>query len=190
MNRSEARIVDRADCDRVLLEEDVPVVVTKGVFSSVELSGLEALAKPLHYRSVPRWLGNFAFVTFRRSPSFGPQDYPVLPSSFEPFVKVLEALVTVQSFNTIFLQRYGVGSEVLRHRDPLTNTATTIIAPFGDFGGAESLCEGYRFFVRPGDVAIQRCTTSCLLSRPWHSVSPVTKGTRYALILNTIDTEA
>lgn len=91
-----------------------------------------------------------------------------------------------QIFNTAFVQRYQPGQFVRRHRDPMDNKDFTLIAVFGDFEGAVSEVDGKKFQLLNGDLLKLECTIDGVQGPP-HSVSPVLSGTRYALILNTIE---
>lgn len=67
----------------------------------------------------------------------------------------------------------------------MNNTDATIIAHFGNYEGGKFYCDGYEFTTNPGDVIVMRCNMRGL-TRPKHMVSPITKGTKYSFILNTI----
>jgi hypothetical protein len=131
------------------------------------------------YRKAPYWLGNFEFRIFK----LGRDSIPLVVGLVAK--QLATGLAPEQQFNTYFLQRYHKGQFVRSHRDPKNNLGQTIIAPFGSWEGAESTVARRRFSLNPGDVLVQRCNSGGM-HRPLHKVSPVTKGVRYALILNTI----
>ena len=168
--------------------------------SDPELRELEAWAPNVGYRPVPAWLGNFEFKLFGRA--YG-KEHGVLPPEIRPIAERLMRLIPAQAWTTVFVQRYLTGQEVLPHRDPKNNTGYTVIAVFGDYDGAETTLEGSdvlpdgslkfgsgadddRFRLERGDVLILPCTINGVQG-PKHAVSPVTRGIRYTLILNTIE---
>ncbi|UIS25291.1 hypothetical protein [Erythrobacter phage vB_EliS-L02] len=136
----------------------------------------------LPYRPVPEWLGDFSFVTYDR-----PRKLPAaLFALFEHMRDIDDVLFGGQKWNRVFVQRYREGESVSEHRDPKTNVDHTLIAIFGDFDGATSRVDDEVFQLRAGDMLRLPCTINGRQG-PLHSVSPVTRGTRYALILNHID---
>lgn len=131
----------------------------------------------LPYRPVPAFLGDFSFVSY--------SGIPTLPKALRSLAGWLTTLAPEQEFNAAFIQRYREGESVRRHRDPLNNVGYTLIAVLGEFEGAVSEVDGREFQLRDGDVLKLECTIDGVQGPP-HSVSPVTAGIRYALILNTI----
>ena len=85
----------------------------------------------------------------------------------------------------MFLQRYRAGEYVSEHRDPTNNIGYTVLGIFGEFMGARSAVGGKNFILAAGDVLQLECTINGVQGPP-HNVHPVIRGTRYALILNTI----
>lgn len=132
----------------------------------------------LPYRAAPEFLGEFGFIPYKRIAQ--------TPNALHGLLSRMQALVPDQRFNRVFIQRYCEGEFVKPHRDPINNVGVTIIAIFGEFEGAESNIEGETFSLVDGDVLVLDCTINGKQG-PVHEVSPVLSGTRYALILNTIE---
>lgn len=156
--------------------------IIRNVLSEKEKQGLLRSAETAKYRPCPEWLGNFDFKVIDLK-NIEESDVP--KGLLKIASKLAGLLDTDQQFNTIFLQRYKEGSRVKPHIDPRNNKGHTIIAVFGDFEGGISTIDGKEEKLNAGDVIIQQCTIGYGLG-PRHSVSEITKGTRYALILNTI----
>lgn len=152
--------------------------VIRGFLPESDLELLRKAAGDVSYRPCPAWLGNFQFKIYDKNS--GPPKNEVLYVA-----EKLTTLVDEQTFNTVFLQKYEEGEEVFPHWDPRTNVGYTVIAPFGNFEGATHTIDGEEIQVNPGDVLVQQCTIGYGMG-PKHSVSAVEKGTRFALILNTI----
>ncbi len=138
-------------------------------------------------RQAPVWLGNFKFIYWK-----GECPGPAASTRIENLFVNAGQLVPEQKFNTLFIQKYEVGSQVKRHRDPKNNLQSTIIIPLGDYEGAEmhmelGLTRGSVKIAqpKPGDALILRCTMEGIQGPP-HMVTPVTKGTKYSFIMNTI----
>ncbi len=93
-------------------------------------------------------------------------------------------MVPDQDFNTVFLQRYLIGGQVLPHRDPKNNIGYTIISTFGTWREACTHVNEESFILEDSDVAVLPCTINGLQG-PRHYMTPVQSGIRYALILNT-----
>lgn len=136
------------------------------------------VAEQTTFKPCPPWLGKFEFKCFYGN--------SIQQSPLSALADRLATIVPDQKFNTAFLQKYVVGSQVFKHRDPKNNTGKTLIALAGEFTGAVpclNLTEEYGFV--SGDVVVQDCTIDGKQG-PVHSVSPVLSGVRYAFILNTI----
>lgn len=154
-------------------------------FSTEEEQLIKETVEASLQKSVPSWLGTFTFKCSYNN-SFRTK-------KLEELLKRMERLVPNQKFNTMFLQKYETGAFVAEHRDPRNNVGYTIIAVAGQFTGATTrIMPTFReqdeeeFTMESGDAAILRCTIDGIQG-PRHSVSPVLSGTRYALILNTIE---
>ena len=145
-------------------------------------AGLQQAASAQDFKPVPRWLGNFSFKMFGKAYR---RNYGRTPEPLRTAAVELASLRPQQVFTTVFLQRYTVGQQVLAHRDPRNNVGVTVIGVFGDFTGAVSHVGNESLQLNSGDVLVLPCTINGVQG-PRHSVSPVTSGTRYALILNTI----
>lgn len=137
-------------------------------------------------KPVPSWLGDFKFGIFGEG--YGTKRK--LPNQFRFVAESMASLHPDQTFTTTFLQCYEKGTSVKKHRDPKSNIGYTLIGVYGEFTGAETtlyLDSGpVRFTLAPGDVLSLACTIGGVQGVP-HEVSEVTSGTRYALILNTLD---
>ena len=131
----------------------------------------------LPYRAAPEFLGKFGLIPYKRISH--------TPDALHGIISRMQALVPEQRFNRVFIQRYREGEFVRPHRDPINNVGVTIISVFGEFEGAETNIEGETFFLQNGDTLVLDCTIDGKQG-PVHEVSPVLSGTRYALILNTI----
>lgn len=132
----------------------------------------------VQWRPCPNWLGDFKFHIIK----------PVhLPAQLSHVYDKLKTLVPEQKFNTVFLQKYDKGQSVKPHRDPKNNLGYTLIAPVGHWEGGETvLGKKTRFRLKPGDVLKLRCQVRGL-QRPLHRMTPIISGTRYAIILNTVE---
>lgn len=136
----------------------------------------------IKFRPCPKWLGNFRFAMYRE----GIEKLPVFRIQLGAS-RLRRYLPNNQTHNTLFIQKYEKGEEVKPHRDPKNNRGYTAITVFGNFEGAETIIEGnQRIQMHSGDVLVLRCNHNGL-PRPLHRVSPVTKGIRYALIINQIE---
>jgi hypothetical protein len=136
----------------------------------------------LPYRPVPEWLGSFSFVTYDRIAKMP----KVMQQYVAHMMDIDDTLFGGQAWNTFFVQRYREGEYVAEHRDPQNNVGHTLIAVFGNFEGAVSTVGDETFQLGAGDILRLPCTINGRQG-PKHSVSPVTKGTRYALVMNTIN---
>lgn len=158
--------------------------VHRGYFSVEEQNLVIEELKALTYRPVPHWLGNFQFTIF------GGTTGRKAPAAVRAAAIKVMKLHPEQKFNTLFCQRYEVGQSVKEHRDPKNNIGHTLVCVFGEFEGAASYIKpatGTKvLFLGAGDVLSLACTIDGKQGPP-HSVSPVTSGTRYAVILNTIE---
>lgn len=132
----------------------------------------------LPYRAAPAFLGEFGFLSYKRIAQ--------TPNALHGLIGRMQKLVPEQRFNRVFIQRYREGEFVKPHRDPINNVGVTLIAIFGQFEGAASNIEGEVISLVDGDVLVLDCTIDGKQG-PVHEVSPVLSGTRYALILNTIE---
>lgn len=139
----------------------------------------------IDWKPCPKWLGNFKFRIYG---NVGTRCYGDLPAELQSLANKMSQLVPGQIFTTYSTHKYEKGRSVKPHRDPKSNTGYAVAAIFGDFKGAGTILEKSRFKLRPGDVLIQRCTVANR-KRPLHRTTPVTAGTRYALIINTIKQE-
>jgi hypothetical protein len=132
----------------------------------------------LPYRAAPSFLGEFSFCTYSK--------LTALPQPLVQVATDMKQFAPDQKFNVAFIQRYREGEYVRRHRDPVSNKGFTLIAIFGEFEGALSEVAGEEFQLQHGDLLKLECTIAGLQGPP-HSVSTIISGTRYALILNTIE---
>lgn len=132
----------------------------------------------LPYRAAPAFLGEFGFLSYKRIAQ--------TPNALHGLIGRMQKLVPEQRFNRVFIQRYAEGEFVRRHRDPINNVGQTVIAIFGEFEGAISNISGEEISLIDGDVLVLECTINGKQG-PIHEVSPVLSGTRYALILNSIE---
>jgi hypothetical protein len=152
--------------------------------SPSDLETLEAWAPTLNYKPVPEWLGNFETRMF--GAAYG-KEHGHLPREIDPLVKRLLETTPDARWTTCFLQKYVEGSYVNSHRDPRNNHNRTCILAFGSFTGAVTLVETRkgpkRFQLERGDVLVLPATSDGVQG-PEHSVSRVTSGIRYALVLN------
>lgn len=108
-----------------------------------------------------------------------------LPRDLKIMADKMATLIPQQRFTTAFLRKYEKGQGANPHRDPKSFIGFTAVSVFGEWKGAETVIEKYRFTLAPGDVLVQRCHVKGK-RRPLHRLSPVTKGTRYSLIINSI----
>lgn len=143
---------------------------------------------PARGRGVPAWLGDFQFEIYGE----GGKNRRSIPYLMREFIDELASLRPSQQFNTVFFQRYNTGASVKLHRDPRNNVGFTVIAILGKFEGARTtlhLESGLTTFrLVAGDVLVLPCTIDGKQGPP-HEVSPVLSGTRFAVILNTIETD-
>lgn len=146
-------------------------------------AGLGDALDEVRMSPAPRWLGRFSLRYWKQAN--WEEVLRHVPSVVAVLTRRLATLVPDQQFNTLFLQRYEVGDFVAPHRDPVSNVGCTVISVCGDFEGAKSTVAGISFSLAPGDVLVQCCTVSGVQG-PWHEVSPVARGVRYAVILNTV----
>lgn len=143
----------------------------------------------LRYRKAPSFLGNFSFQAFGKG-------YKNKTSGHIRKEAIrLSRLVPTQTFTNVFVQKYEAGQNVKPHRDPKNNTGHTIISIYGSFHPTPLNKVWYskgkkseNFFVHEGEALVLPCTISGQQG-PWHSMSwePWATGTRYAIILNTIE---
>lgn len=161
------------------------------VFTPEELDKLLRAARKQipQLRGSPLWLGDFQMQKWEL-------DTAQIPGALVPFVAKLASVAPPPfPYNYVFLQRYEVGEGVRWHRDPRNNLWGTLIAPFGEYTGAETSIryqpeeEAETCQVLPGTALWLPCTVSGRQG-PHHSVSNVTSGERWALILNTIHRES
>ena len=134
------------------------------------------------WRPCPKWLGDFDHRVYGEAPA---ALKGTLGEGHRRLYRKLATLVRGQCFNTAFVQRYQKGCHVKPHRDPKDYRGFTVIGVFGAFEGAETVIGKDRFKLHSCDVLVQRCNHEGM-PRPLHRVTPVTKGTRYTVILNTI----
>lgn len=140
------------------------------------------IIQQLSYRPVQAYQGAYSRINYGEH--HGRNN--VFPDGLKPIADAMAQAVPDQDFNAAFIQRYDVGDFVAPHRDPRTNTGYTLILVLGQFEGAISTIEGYEpFQLKQTDMLKLECTINGKQG-PLHSVSPVTEGIRYALILNTI----
>lgn len=150
---------------------------TGPLFSEEEQAQLIGFVDNQLLKPCPVWLGTFLTKCF-----YG-NSYSKL--SIAPLVERLAMLAPNQKFNTLFLQKYPVGSEVYPHRDPYNNIDDTIILVLGEFTDATSKVDGVDYNVTRNSAIIMSCTKNNQRG-PLHSVSRIETGIRYAVILNTI----
>lgn len=149
----------------------------------LECSGLELEASDIQLRSSPQWLGGFGFRIYGM---YGGRNYGRTPKLLRRQAERMKQLVPDQFFTTLFLQRYKQDEQVLPHRDPRNNVGYTIISTFGTWTGATTHIQGQEpVQMQAGSTMVLPCTINGKQG-PRHWVTPVTSGTRYALILNTI----
>lgn len=159
--------------------------------NKLNTKGLVEAIEHLPYKPVPKWLGDFQFKMFGQA--YG-RHYGHTSGRLREAVVELAWIKPRQTFTTVFVQRYKQGQQVLPHRDPKNNVGHTIIGVLGDFEGASTYMalgggdvDGgtLSFKLNSGDVLVLPCTIDGKQG-PMHWVEPVTSGTRYAIILNTI----
>lgn len=137
--------------------------------------------KQVNYKSSPGFLGKFHISYYGQPYGRGRQ----LPEALDDLAQRMTQIHPEQTFNAAFIQKYEQGAFVAAHRDPRSNTGHTLIAVFGDFDGGMTTIDGYApFTLEEGDILSLECTINGIQG-PRHEVSEITRGTRYALILNT-----
>lgn len=141
-------------------------------------------------KRAPHWLGDFDFEIYGTVYGKKPKG---MPYRIKELINRLHVdLCPDQEFNTYFFQKYQEGRSVSKHRDPKNNIGYTIIAVLGDFTGATTTLHLEKskvsFTLHSGDVLILACTIDGKQGVP-HEVSKVVSGTRYAIILNTVEKE-
>eukprot|EP01130_Rhizamoeba_saxonica_P008009 TRINITY_DN3232_c0_g1_i1.p1 TRINITY_DN3232_c0_g1~~TRINITY_DN3232_c0_g1_i1.p1 ORF type:complete len:275 (+),score=26.43 TRINITY_DN3232_c0_g1_i1:129-953(+) len=122
----------------------------KQVYTPMQITDFLAGAESqlLEYAaSNPSYLGNFDFATFARDQ---------IPDMFENHLQILASSFPNRDFNTIWIQRYRVGSAVVPHVDPANVMQVVSIAIFGDFIGGVYDILGDQFLVDSGDVVYLR----------------------------------
>jgi hypothetical protein len=155
---------------------------------------LEAL-EGIDYRASPSWLGTFGFRMWTWKQ--GPEDRGIavlrgdgrLPCQvWNAAFKMAAAYETPQIWNTLFVQRYEPGQNVKPHRDPRNNTGETLIGLVGTFRATLLRVEDRWYAQEPGDVFVLPCTIAGKQG-PVHEMEwpEGVTGTRYAIILNTIE---
>lgn len=152
--------------------------IYRNLLTETEQNFILQLAANTTFKQCPSWLGNFQFKCYYNN-SF------LNKSSCRELFEKLALQVPNQEFNTVFLQKYPVGSIVKQHRDPKNNIGYTIIAISGIFTGATTTVNKTSYQLQSGDVGILPCTINETQGPP-HCVSEVTSGLRVALILDTI----
>ncbi len=157
-------------------------VLRRAIPSGLDLPPARSL-DTLPFKPCPSWLGDFHSV------KWGGGSRLPFPKQLSQLVELLESKVQ-QQFNTVFLRRYLPGEFVKRHRDPLNNVGYTVIGVLGEWEGATTsieLPDGCRESITlcSGDIMTLPCTIEGQQG-PFHSVSPVESGVRFALILNTV----
>lgn len=158
----------------------------------VQVSSDPELVKDLAsvaYRPSPSWLGSFGLKMHRGVDLGRSCPTHIYESVWEEARRLAEA-VPRQKFNTLFLQKYVAGQEVKPHRDPRNNLGYTVVGLYGDFEVTYLMLGPQEDAVpqRPGDVFVLPCTIDGRQG-PLHAVRwpSGSRGTRYAIILNTID---
>lgn len=163
---------------------------------ALDTQGMEAEAEEQPLRTCPSWLGNFDFRMYGLDPETAKaRKLSMLPPLLAERAAAMATLLPDQRFNIAFLQRYETWNQVYSHKDPRNNTGYTLIGLFGTWEGATTLYgPGLRQVGAPmdglrgiaGDVIRLPCTINGAQG-PWHAVTPVISGVRWALILNTIE---
>ena len=145
-------------------------------------AGPELEAPRQRLRPCAAFLGNF---NYRFYGEWGGRYHGKLPQALRAQAQRMAALVPDEVFNAAFLQRYRQGEFVRKHRDPKNNHNCTLIGLFGNWEGAVMSVGNAKIQGKRGDV-IRLPTTVDGRQGPVHSVSPVLRGTRWALILCSI----
>lgn len=140
-------------------------------------------ASTINYKPCPSWLGQFQIKMYGEA--YG-RNHGKLPPALRALALDLTKLVPEQQFTTCFVQKYKQGSFVSPHRDPKNNIGYTLIALFGSWIGGKTIVENVEYETAPGTVCKLPCTFNGYQG-PRHSVTEITSGIRYALILNTIE---
>lgn len=156
------------------------------VFKNIVTPTQEQMAcfEQIKYRPCPEFLGSFGISYYGHPYGRG----KTIPSVLVPIAEHMASFHPEQSFNATFIQHYPTGSYVKPHRDPKSNVGQTLILVLGDFEGAVSHVATYDpVALRHGDMLSLECTIDGVQG-PRHQVSSVTRGTRYALILNAVVT--
>jgi len=117
------------------------------------------------------------------------------PSEFEAelcsqvvssIVTRLSAMIPEQQFDLAFVHKYEEGEGVPRHKDPHQQLGALILATFGDYEGGELVDSVDNVCMKKaGDMCVMRCRIPGV-DRPLHEVKPVSKGTRYSLMISTL----
>jgi hypothetical protein len=142
-------------------------------------------------RDAVPWLGQFSMSTWG---NYRGRGRPVPAILHTICTQMIQAAVQWgwdlprPGYTTVFVQRYEPGSSVSPHRDPADNLHSTLILSLGDYEGPQHTIERETFAVRPGAVLRLPCSQGGVRG-PRHSVSPVTRGVRWAVILNQIERE-
>ena len=138
----------------------------------------------------PHWLGRFSLATYGNYRSVHRELPHSVKSLAYAMVEAGEKHYNLprNMWTTCFVQRYDSGSFVGGHRDPWDNLDATLILAIGQFEPSRHMVNGHAEWQAPGEMLMLPCTREKARG-PWHSMDPIFKGTRYAIILNKIVAE-
>jgi len=190
-----------------ILHTYVNCIHIKNVFLPKEVADTNKYLQSIPFVQIGAWLGAFKYYQYNINyntsqkgkitlvPTPTPNhivnnhivDYEYDLSFLTDHISKLVTMVPELNFTNGWVQCYTKGGHVHPHTDPSSHNGCVVIAIFGTFEGG-NLCVGrHTLKPQPGDVVLLRgYNKKTKLPMPLHSVTPVTTGTRYSIILNCI----
>lgn len=143
----------------------------------------------LQLQSAPAWLGDFSLKAWSRAEAPAPLKNladRMAAKARDCVWPLPRQAETWGGYNTLYLQRYFEGQSVKPHKDPKNNRHSALLLSLGDFSPPEHLFDGVPYRLPTGTLLHFSAWLDTLggswLS-PTHSVGPLPRGERWALIL-------
>jgi len=143
----------------------------------------------LQLQAAPAWLGDFSLKVWSTADAPSPLKLlagRMVAKARDCVWSLPRQAETLGGYNTLYLQRYFEGQSVKPHKDPKNNRHSVLLLSLGDFDPPEHLFDGAPHRLPTGTLLHFSAWLDTLggswLS-PAHSVGPLPRGERWALIL-------
>lgn len=143
----------------------------------------------LQLQSAPSWLGDFSLKAWSLTDAPAPLRHlatRMVAKARDQVWPLPRQTDILGGYNTLYLQRYFEGQVVKLHKDPQSNRHSVLLLSLGDFDAPEHQINGVSYRLSAGTLLHFPAwleTVGGSWQSPAHSVGPLPRGERWALIL-------